>query len=53
MSESTLDDPTIPAWMDASRLRRRFELAAWGLAIPAALGSCASLGAAVWAATDR
>lgn len=53
MSQSTQDDPTIPAWMDASRLRRRFEFAAWGLAIPAALGSCTALGAAVWAVTDR
>ncbi|MEV7465301.1 hypothetical protein AB0O20_02155 [Streptomyces kronopolitis] len=53
MSESVQDDPTIPAWMDASRLRRRFTFAAWGLAVPAALGSCAALGAAVWAVTDR
>lgn len=53
MNESTQEDPTIPAWMDASRLRRRFELAAWGLAVPAALGSCAALAAAVWAVTDR
>ncbi|MDT9685631.1 hypothetical protein RND61_26720 [Streptomyces sp. TRM76323] len=53
MSESLQDEPTIPAWMDASRLRRRFRFAAWGLAIPAALGSCAALGAAVWAVTDR
>ncbi|MEU6406177.1 hypothetical protein [Streptomyces sp. NPDC046985] len=53
MSQSVQSEPTVPVWIDASRLRRRFGLAAWGLAIPAALGSCAALGAAVWAVTDR
>lgn len=53
MSENAHDDPAVPAWMDASRLRRRFTFAAWGLAIPCALGSCAAFGAAVWAVADR